>query len=90
MGFPAVEGDLDFFLTGDDVVVGDDVALTGDDDAGALALGGVIPEAHAAAPDVEELLTAHAGGVDADDRGDDGLGELGVFVIEAGEELHVF
>lgn len=49
--FAGVEGDLKLGLAGDDVVVGDDVALVGDDGAGALALGGIIPEA-SAAPDV--------------------------------------
>ena len=83
-----MKGDADLVLPGDDVVVGDDVAFFADDNSGALALGGIVPDA-VAATEIEEFLGALADGVDADDGGDYGFGEPSVFLVEPGEHFDI-
>ena len=76
-----MEGDADLVLSGDDVVVRDDMTLLTDDDAGALPLSRVVPNA-ITAPEIEELLGARGDSDNTDDRRDYRLGEACVFLIE--------
>jgi hypothetical protein len=83
-----MKSDLDFLLAGDDVVIGHDMALVSHNDAGALALGGIAPDAHAP-PHVIQLLGAHPFRIDAHHRGHHRAGDFGVFGIQSGEQLDI-
>lgn len=80
-----VEGDADFLVSVDDVVVGDDVSFFGDDDAGAEAGGDLAALVDALAPGVEDAFFAEDFGIDADDGGGDLFDEGDHFVIGADE-----
>ena len=84
-----MERDLNFSLPSDDVVIRHDMSLARDDDAGSLALGGIIPHLRPATPRVDHPLTADSRGINADDRGHHRLGEIGVFVVEPRQQFHI-
>lgn len=80
VAFLVVGGDADFEGVGDNVVIGENVAFLGDDDAGAET-----GDDFEAAEEAVESFLLEVLGVDADDTRKGPLGERGNFFIKAAE-----